>query len=411
MVEFTARDRLKLLAGASAYFLSACGGGGGNSSPTSGSVLGLSPTSMADPAPMPAPAPTPPPSADGTLIDGFLRDTFQNNFKIGTALTDNQVRDNDLSADIAQAQFNTITPEYELKADQIAPVEGVFNFTEADRIVDWGLANNMEIRGHALVWHEATPDYFYQGSRDEIRARLENYVTTVVDHFKGRIQIWDVVNEATSVDIFSGDNGIGPDRRTPWFDAVGNADYIDWAFQAARAADPQALLFYSDYETENPIKRDWLIEIVQRLRSRGVPIDGVGHQFHLLLNTPPEEALAAIDAVDNQFAGLINHVTELDVSFYQDPGSCWERGDNCDPDVGETAPTDMLAQQAQLIRTLFEGLKLRSTVESVSVWGVRDGDSWLNDTPAVRFNHPLLFDRDGNPKSAFEAITDPNYVI
>lgn len=407
MVEFTARDRLKLLGGASAWLLSACGGGSDTQTPSSIDVPPQSTMPMPDPTPMPSQ----PPVGDNTLVDGFLRDTFANNFKIGTAMTDNRVRDNDLSAMLAQTQFNSITPEYELKADQIAPTEGVFDFVEADRIVDWGIANGMEVRGHALVWHEATPDYFYQGTREEIRARLENYITTVVEHFRGRIQIWDVVNEATSVDIFNGDNGIGPDRRTPWFEAVGNADYIDWAFHAARAADPTAQLFYSDYETENPIKRDWLVEIVQRLRNRGVPIDGVGHQYHLQLNTSVNEALSAIDAVDNQFGGLINHVTELDVSFYQDPGSCWESGINCDADIGETAPADMLAQQAQLMRSLFDGLKLRSSVESVSVWGVRDGDSWLNDVPAVRFNHPLLFDRDGEPKSAFEAITNANFVI
>jgi len=269
----------------------------------------------------------------------------------------------------------------------------------------------MEVRGHALLWHEATPDYFYQGSRDEIRARLEAYITTVVDHFKDRIKIWDVVNEVTSVDLYNGDAGIGPDRDTPWFEAVGNADYIDWAFQAARAADPTAQLFLSDYETENPRKRDWLIEIVQRLQSRGVPIDGVGHQYHLQLNTDPATALSAIDAVDNLFLGLTNHVTELDVSCYQDPGSCWESGTNCDADLGATPPTELLSQQARLLRALFEGLKLRASVESVTVWGVRDGDSWLNGVPAERFNYPLLFDRDGEPKPAFEAITDANYVI
>lgn len=408
-MEFTARDRLKLLSGMTALLLSACGGGSDNSSTTSGIGLGpTTPTTMTTPPTSPT---SPPPSGNGSIVDGMLSDTFTNNFKIGTAMTDNRVRDSDLSADIALAQFNSITPEYELKPDQIAPTEGVFNFVEADRIVDWALANNMEVRGHALVWHEATPNYFLQGSPAQIRTRLENYVTTVVDHFRDRITIWDVANEVTSVDIYNGSNGIGPDRDTPWFQAVGNADYIDWAFLAARAANPNAQLFLSDYETENPLKRSWMIDIVRRLRSRGVPIDGVGHQFHLQLNTDPNEALAAIDAVANEFAGLINHVTELDVSFYSDPGSCWQSETNCQPDVGNPAPADMLASQATLLRTLFNGLMLRSSVETVSFWGVRDGDSWLNESPTVRSNHPLLFDRDGNPKPALFAITDPNYVI
>ena len=410
MIEFTARDRLKLLGGASALLLSACGGG--NSS-TSNEILSLPLNSAPAPTVPTAPTPTPlPPSptGDGMLVDGFLRDSFSNNFKIGTAITANRITENDLSAQIAKAQFNSITPEYELKADQIAPVEGVFNFVEADRIVDWAIANNMEVRGHALVWHEATPAYFYEGTPAQIRARLENYITTVVNHFKDRIKIWDVVNEVTSVDIFNGDDGVGPYRDTPWFNAVGS-DYIEWAFNAARAADPEAQLFLSDYETENPIKRAWTIEIVRNLISKGVPINGVGHQFHLQLNTDPAQTLAAITAVDNEFAGLINHVTELDVSCYQDPGSCWENGTNCDADLGSTPPAALLADQARLLRTIFDGLALKSSVETVSLWGVRDGDSWLNESPTTRFNYPLLFDRNGDVKPALEAITDPNYVI
>jgi len=150
----------------------------------------------------------------------------------------------------------------------------VFNFEQADILVDWAIANGMDVRGHALVWHEATPDYFYEGTPEEIRARLENYVTTVVDHFKGRIQVWDVVNEVVSVDIFRGDAGVGPDRRSRWYEAVGSADYIDWAFHAARAADPDALLFINEFSTEHPIKKPWLLEILQRLQDRNVPVDG-----------------------------------------------------------------------------------------------------------------------------------------
>lgn len=340
-----------------------------------------------------------------------MRDTYRNDFTLGAALSSSRINPDDGSALIAKAQFNCITPEYELKPDQIAPTEGVFNFTQADRIVDWALANNMEVRGHALVWHEATPAYFLQGSREDIRARLENYVTTVVEHFRGRIAIWDVVNEVVSVDLYNGDAGIGPDRQEDWYTAVGNADYIDWAFQAARAADPNAQLFLSEYWTENPRKRAWLIEIVRRLVDRGVPIDGVGHQFHLLLNMPAQEALDAIDDIDNQFMGLINHVTELDVNFYEDPGSCWNDGTGCDADLGDNPPAEMLATQARLLRTVMDGLATRPSVESVSFWGVRDSDSWLNSNPVTRSNHPLLFDRNGDPKPAFHAITDADFVI
>lgn len=341
----------------------------------------------------------------------MLRNKFANEFVIGAALSSFQVQNGDISAALAESQFNSLTPEFELKPDVIAPVEGQFNFDGADRLVDWALGNGMEVRGHALLWHEATPAYFLQGSRADIRTRLETYIATVVDHFKDRIRIWDVVNEVVSVDLFNGNNGIGPDRRTEWFDAVGNADYIDWAFLAARAADPDALLFINDYETENAQKRGWMLEIIQRLQDRNVPIDGVGHQMHLQPDSDIVSALEAIDDVDNQFMGLINHVTELDLSAYQNPGTCWESGTNCEADIGPNPPAELLQFQARQMRALFNGLKARPSVESVTTWGVIDSDSWLNEVPVERFNYPLLFDRAGEPKPAFLAITDDDYEI
>lgn len=400
MMKFTARDRLKLLGGgAASMLLSGCGGGGGQTTPAPTPPVVVNP-------------PEPPPVETGDLTEGLFRDTFLNDFKIGCALSSFQVANADLDATLGQSQFNSITPSFQLKANEIAPTEGVFNFEEADRIVDWAVSNDMDIRGHALVWHETTPAYFYEGTRNQIRTRLETYIQTVVERYSDRISVWDVVNEVVSVDIFRGDGmGVGPDRRSEWFNAVGNADYIDWAFQAARDADPNAQLFLNEYSTENSIKQPWLLEILQRLQDRNVPIDGVGHQFHLFLGADPVELLSAIDAVDNQFMGLINHVTELDVDFYNDPGSCWSSQTNCDPDLGAVAPANMLAAQAELLRNVYDGLRQRSSVESVTTWGVTDNESWLNRSPVERFNYPLLFDRDGEPKPAFWAIVDPDYVI
>ena len=396
MMKFTARDRLRLLGGGLSLALAGCGGGA-NSNLSSGSVT---------------PPVTPPAGSSNALEEGLLRDRFQTDFKVGAVLSRNQIEQSDINTTLALSQFNSLTPSFELKPDTIAPTEGVFNFEAADRVVDWAISNGMDVRGHALVWHVATPEYFYQGTPAEIRARLENYVQTVVAHFRGRISVWDVVNEVVSVDIFRGDGtGVGPDRRGRWFEAVGNADYIDWAFRAAREADPNALLFLNEYATEHPIKQPWLLEILQRLQDRGVPIDGVGHQFHLFQDSDPVQLMQAIDAVDNQFMGLIQHVTELDMDFYNDPGSCWSAGENCDPDLGPTVPPAMLARQAEVFRAVFEGLRGRSSVTSVTTWGVTDNESWLNTSPTERSNFPLLFDREGEPKPAFWAVVDPDYVI
>jgi len=401
MLKFTARDRLRLMGGGMSLLLASCSGATDSGSPTPPA------TSTAPPAPS-----TPPPVSNAsTVAEGQLRDAFRSDYKFGCALSSHQIDAGDINSELGQSQFNSVTPSFQLKADIVAPTEGVFNFEEADRVVDWAIANGMDVRGHSLVWHESTPAYFYEGTRAEIRARLENYVQTVVSHFRGRIAVWDVVNEVVSVDLYRGDDGIGPDRRDQWFEAVGNADYIDWAFQAARDADPSALLFINEFQTEDPRKRDWLIEILQRLQDRNVPIDGVGHQYHLFLQVDPADVLQAIDDIDNQFMGLINHVTELDMDFYNDPGTCWDTQTNCDPDLGPVAPADMLALQARVFRDVLDGLRQRSSVTSVTTWGVTDNESWLNRSPTERYNYPLLFDRDGEPKPAFWAIVDPDYVI
>lgn len=405
MIKITARDRLKLLTGAGAWALTGCGGGGSSSSSfTPANPIVVAPSQPTPPTPDPAPAP-------GPIATGQLRDYYRTNFKVGAAMTSYQTEANDQSAMIARDQFSSVTPEYELKLDQMAPTSGAINFDRADRLVDWALSNNMVVRGHTLLWHISTPAYFLEGTPAQIRQRLEDYIGQVVEHFRGRISIWDVVNEVVSDDIYRGAAGIGPDRRSNWYNATGGADYIDWAFRAARAADPTAQLFLNEYETEFPFKRAWLMEILQRLVANGTPIDGVGHQFHLNLRANAQDALDAIDAVDDAFLGLINHVTEVDTNFYQDPGTCWESGVNCQPDIGPVPSAADLATQARLLRDLMTGLVARPSVENVSFWGVTDGDSWLNTTPAVRSNHPLLFDRDGDPKPAFHAITDPDYVI
>ena len=363
MVEFTARDRLKLLAGAGTALLSACGGGG-STPPT--------PADMIDSPPPPAPMPEapPPPPVTTSQAPTILSDTFRDNFTMGVALSSPQSDDfNSQSRRIALEHFNGVTPEFELQPSFVAPEEGVFDFDRADRLVDFALQNNMTVRGHSLLWHEQTPDYFLVGSREDIRQRLETYIGTVMEHFSGRIHIWDVVNEAVSTDLFRGDDGVGPDRNTIWYEAVGNADYIDWAFQAARAADPNALLFLNDFETEEPRKAGWFRDIVRRLIERGVPIDGVGHQVHLRLESTAESVLASIDAIQNEFPHLVTHVTEMDITMYTDPGSCYESGTNCLLDLGPNPPLELLRQQAQIYRDVFAGLAQRSFVEYVSLWG------------------------------------------
>lgn len=393
---FTARDRLKLLAGGAAYALTGCGGGG-------------STTSSTPPPPPPVIVTPPAPPAPVTFEPavGQFRDTFAGKFDIGAAIQTGQTDAAELDAQILKDQFNSITAEFEMKPGTIAPTEGVFDWSAPDALLDFAETNGMAIRGHALLWHLATPDYFFEGSPSDVRARLENYITEVVSRYRGRIFAWDVVNEV----VTDNDAASDPYRRSNWWEASGgNADYIDWAFQAARAADPDCKLFINDYNTELSGKRGRYLEVITDLISRNIPLDGVGHQMHLHVETPLENALAAIDAIDDSFLGLDQHVTELDISLYNDPGSCWNTQTNCQADYNGNVPEDIVTQQAELYRGLFNGFAERPSVTSVTTWGVSDAQSWLNGLPITRINAPLLWDRSRDAKASLQAILDPDFT-
>lgn len=391
MREFTARDRLKLLGGGGlSALLSGCGGG--KNAPAQ--------TPLPDPA-----SQLRAPYVFAQPMPGQLRNAWAGSFGIGAATEMVLLNDDRKTRKRMETQFNSVTPEYTLKPSIIAPVEGQYDFSQADALWDFAAANNMTMRGHALLWHEATPDWMLTGSRAEIRAKLETYVTDVVTHFAGRIMDWDVVNEVIS-DI---DQGGFPYRDTPWLQAIGGPEYIDWAFNAARAADPSARLFISDYSTELPGKRGRLIAALQDIAGAGVQVDGVAHQMHLRLSSYIPDALDTIDAIDNLNAGLVNQVTELDITVYDDPGSCYVSGTNCPADVGNPMPPSMARRQADMVREFLTGLAQRPSVDNVTFWGIRDDQSWLNFNPALRFNHPLLFDHNGDPKLAFYAVADPDF--
>lgn len=392
MVEIDARQRLKILiGGVSLLALGNCGGGGSNTS-----------------TPTPTPTPTTPTPVGYQPTSGLFRNQYRNNFKIGSSVQTFHIQNSDPLIDVLKDQFSSMLAEYEMKPDSIAPTEGSFDFSTADTLVQFAEDNGLDMQGHTLLWHQSTPDYFFQGSKDQIKARLQNYVTEVVSRYRDRISVWHVVNEVIS----DADNGpAGPYRNSNWYQAVGSGEFIDWAFEAARAADPNAQLLINEYNTEFPDKRGRLLQVVQDLLDRNIPIDGVGHQCHLDLNDSAESVFAAIDAVDDLFAGLVNHITELDMSVYSDPGSCWETQTNCDTDYGDNLPESISKQQAQTFRDIFNGLILRPSVETVSFWGISDKTSWLNTIPTTRTNYPLLFDRDVQAKPSFRAIVDRFYEI
>ncbi|GGZ29242.1 beta-xylanase [Asticcacaulis endophyticus] len=339
-----------------------------------------------------------------------LKTFFNGKFKVGFTADPAWINDAPSQA-ILIKHAGSITAENVMKAQTIGTSAGVYNYGPADQVVNFAQANNIAVRGHALVWHSSTPAWFFAGDRSDmtafraiVRQRLETYITDVVTHFKGKIYAWDVVNEPTSDDAGS------TYRNSEWYQIFCDS-YLDIAFRAARAADPDVELFINDYSTEDPGKRARYMTVIQTLLDRGVPIDGVGHQFHISTTYPSaaqvEQALIEVEA-----KGLINHVTELDISFYTDPGSCFANQTGCVTGLvaGSAAVTTTLRTQALQYRAMYNIFASRASVESVTTWGVADNHTWLSTFPVTRLNLPLLFDTAGNPKSAFWAVVDPAFV-
>lgn len=386
-----------------------------------------------------------------------LKEAFRDHFMIGVAINRPIAMGNDARADNVNrtreqvqqdtatvlAQFNQIAPENDLKWQLIHPRPGPdgYDFGPADAFVEFGMKHNLYIIGHTLVWHGQTPNWVFQGtnpppvltnapealavstnvagtnalggrrfgrgpgggagrftgpraSRDELLARMREHIHTVVGRYKGKIKVWDVVNEAIS------DGGTNVLRNSLWLEIIG-PDFIAKAFQYAHEADPEAILRYNDYGLENPGKRRKLITLIKELQAQQVPVHAIGTQAHLSVSNPSfegmDQALAEMAAL-----GLPIHVTELDINSAQGGQR------NLSAEISENATTTqgglvadanprLAAQYANMFRAF---LKHKDAVKMVTFWGVNDAVSWrANGTP-------LLFDGNNQPKPAFDAVIE-----
>ncbi|HST22061.1 MAG TPA: endo-1,4-beta-xylanase [Blastocatellia bacterium] len=339
-----------------------------------------------------------------------LKDAFKDSFMTGTALNRAQFYEKDKrGAALVKSHFNTITPENILKWESVHPRANGYNFEAPDRFVAFGEKNRMFIVGHTLVWHNQTPDWVFRNDkgeladRDTLLARMRDHIRAVVGRYKGRIKGWDVVNEALNED--------GTMRQSLWMKIIGD-DYIAKAFQFAHEADPKAELYYNDYSLENEAKRNGAVELIKKLKAQGVTITGVGLQGHNKMDWPSVEQQDATIAAFGKL-GVKVMITELDIDVL--PAASQHRGADITLNVELQAKLNPYAnglpdsvQQALAKRyaDLFGVyLKHRDVITRVTFWGVADGDSWLNYWPVKgRTSYPLLFDRDGKPKPAFDAV-------
>jgi len=340
-----------------------------------------------------------------------LKDTFRGAFVVGAAMNTDQITGKDAQGDaIITQQFNSISPENVMKWAVIHPRPDAYDFTLADKYVEFGLKNHMFIVGHNLCWHSQTPDWVFKDekgnplTRDALLQRLHDHITTVVGRYKGKIDSWDVVNEALNED--------GTLRQSLWLKIIGE-DYIVKAFQFAHDADPAAQLNYNDYNLETPAKRKGAIALVKKLQGAGVPIAVVGNQGHLHLDGPsaPDEEATVTDLAA---AGVKVAITELDIDVLP---SAWGHTADVSVKVDDTAkpnlnpyphglPDDVQQALTKRYADLFAVYwKHRDVVARVTLWGVTDEQSWLNNWPVRgRTSYPLLFDRNGQPKPAFQAV-------
>ncbi|MEO3812711.1 endo-1,4-beta-xylanase [Sphaerisporangium sp. B11E5] len=318
-------------------------------------------------------------------------------FTLGAAVA----RDTTLGVhgELLTKHFGSLTPGNALKWDATEPTEGQFTFADPDYLVGYAQEHGLEFRGHTLAWHSQTPDWvFKDGDRDLtsspedkalLLSRLENHIRTVVGRYKGKIKVWDVVNEVVD------ENQPDGMRRSKWFTVTGY-DFIRTAFRVAHEVDPAAQLVINDYNTEFPRKRVALFNLVKKLKAEGVPVHAVGHQLHMNIEQPPT---AEVEKTIEYFKplGLDQQVTELDISVYTDFVSSYT-----------TVPAEVLALQGYRYKELFDVFRRQApALSSVTLWGLADDGTWLSTFPITRLNPPLLFDDELQAKPAYWGVVDP----
>ena len=372
-----------------------------------------------------------------------LKDAYKGHFYVGVAINRTIALDAAVRADnvnrtqeqvtkdiaLVKAQFNQIVPENDTKWELIHPRPGPdgYDFAPADAFVKFGTDNNMYLVGHTLVWHSQTPGWVFastnsvtysnalagigvgrrgggggfgrgggapgeQATREELLQRLHDHIATVVGRYKGKIKVWDVVNETLA------DGGTNVLRSSPWTQIIG-PDFIAKAFQFAHEADPDAILRYNDYSLESAAKRRKLITLIKELQEQHVPVMAIGSQTHVSVSSPSfeqeDQTLTELESL-----GLPIHITEFDVNGAQGGQR------NTGADISANASTtqgglvdDANRRLADAYAGLFRAfLKHEKSVKVITFWGANDAVSWRAQ------GRPLLFDGNDQPKAAFDAV-------
>lgn len=327
-----------------------------------------------------------------------LKSYYTSYFPVGVAVSARNLSGQ--SAEFILKNFNSLTPENAMKMGPIHPEENRYFWTDADSIVNFAQHHNLKVRGHNLCWHEQAPNWMFknadgsQVTKEFLFKRLKDHIYTVVKRYKGKIYVWDVVNEAID------DDSTKYLRNSEWYKICGE-DFIIKAFEYAHEADPDAKLFYNDYNTERPEKTERVYRLVKSLVDKKVPIHGVGLQGHWSIFEPSEQELKyTIDKFSS--LGLEVQITELDMSVYK-----WEKERRQKrADESDEYTADLQQKQTEQYQKVFKIFREnKDKLTSVTFWNITDKYTWLDNYPVPgRKNYPLLFDANYQPKQAYWSV-------
>jgi endo-1,4-beta-xylanase len=343
-----------------------------------------------------------------TMAQNTLAKATKGKFLFGVAVNMQQVNGvNPKESELIAKEFNTIVAENCMKPQPIHPEENKYEWKDADKVVAFGEKNKQVVTGHCLIWHSQIGRWFFVDASGKdvtpevLKERMRQHIITIAGRYKGRVKGWDVVNEAFE------DNGTY--RNSKFYQILGK-DFIKYAFQFAHEADPNAELYYNDYNVETPAKCDAIVELVKELRAAGCRIDAVGSQAHMHMDSP------TLDATETSFkklkaAGVKVLITEWDISILPSPYSGanisthFTYSKELDP-YRDAVPDSVQQEWNKRVLDMFElFLKYNDVVDRVTVWGLNDSLSWLNNFPIRgRKDYPVLFDRNNQPKSVVDEM-------
>ena len=332
-----------------------------------------------------------------------LKDAYKDYFLIGVAVNQRNISD-DMQSALVKKEFNSITAENDMKPSMVHPEEGKWTWERADKIADFCRQNSIKLRGHCLMWHNQMCDWMFYDKKGKLvkkevlYERMREHIHTVVNRYKDVVYCWDVFNEAITDGPLPRDGKADqPLRESTFYKICGSDEFIRKAFIFAREADPNALLFYNDYNECDPVKRDRIYTMIKNMKADGIPVDGIGMQAHYNIYGPSEED---IEAAVSKYAEIVDHIhmTELDIRVNQEMGGQLRFSRN---EGARISNDQKLMQEAQYAAVFRVMRRHADKVECVTFWNLGDADSWLGAN-----NYPLPFDKEYKPKNVYRVIRD-----